>query len=604
MKKQMGKKGLLPSGTQNNKTSEAKPKFGNTIYNIIYLAFIIGLGSLIYSNSFNCSFHFDDLSNIVKNPKIQNLTNVTEWWNYNPNRPMAFLTFALNYHFNQQDVRYWHLVNLVIHLMNACLVYWLTKLIFSSQILNQSPILQYKNIIVFFTAILFVSHPLATGSVTYIVQRMTSLVTMFYLISILLYIKARLVDNNDVLKLQLFSGSFVSGLFAMLTKENAYTLPFSILLVEIFILDSKWVSFNYRDKRIKLIALVLLSFMVLLSLKFSTSIFKTLPPSLYNSFTITPLNYFLTQSSVIIKYIQLLFVPINLNLDYDYQISNSIFEVRTLLSFLLIVALMGFAKYLFKENRVISFCIFWFFLTLSIESSFIPISDLIFEHRTYLPSFGFFLGITSGLFIVFGQNYKYVAMTILIGIVITNSVQTYKRNLVWRNDFTLWNDVVFKSPNKARPYYNRGIALDRQGQLDKAIADYSKAIQINQNYTSAYSNRGLAYIRLKQFDRALADSRKAIEIDPKCATAFNNLGLIFDQQGQLNESVSQYSKAIELNPNYEEAYSNRGISYGKLEAWEKSIADFSKAIELDPTFKAAYANRELAYSKLRNGKGQ
>jgi hypothetical protein len=236
----------------------------------VALAIIILLGIKIYSNSFDCSFHFDDISRIVNNPDIRNLADVKAWWNTYPSRPVGMFTFALNYHFNQLDVRYYHLVNLIIHLINACLTGWLTLLIFSSPAMKDQPIAKDKKQLAFFTALLFVSHPLATQSVTYIVQRLTTLVAMFYLLSIAFYVKARLSDKGNRSKVLLFIGSLVSAVLAMLTKENAFTLPFTIVLIEFFFLRTKkQFSRNFRDYRVILLIAAFIGIIIIIPLKSS-----------------------------------------------------------------------------------------------------------------------------------------------------------------------------------------------------------------------------------------------------------------------------------------------------------------------------------------------
>ena len=129
MKKGQSKKAITKKISPAEKKVEKKNYF-----NLLGLIIIILLGIIIYSNSFNCSFHFDDFHNIVDNQKIQNLSDVKAWWNFVPSRPLGSLSFALNYHFNKLDVWYWHFVNLIIHLINTCLVWWFTILIFSSPI--------------------------------------------------------------------------------------------------------------------------------------------------------------------------------------------------------------------------------------------------------------------------------------------------------------------------------------------------------------------------------------------------------------------------------------------------------------------------------------
>jgi regulator of sirC expression with transglutaminase-like and TPR domain len=572
----------------------------NRYVDLAGLAIILILGVKIYSNTFDCSFHFDDYINIVNNTNIRNILDVKTWWNFNSTRPIGTFTFALNYHFNQLDIKYYHLVNLIVHLINTCLIWWLTLLIFSSPAMKDQPIAKDKKQIAFLTALLFVSHPLATQSVTYIVQRLTSMVAMFYLLSIALYVKARVSDKGNKSKAILIIGSMVSAVLAMLTKENAFTLPFAILLTEIFFLRTmKQFSINFRDYRVILITATLLGMIMIIPLKFSFSIFNPLPPMLGHAYTITSFNYFLTQFSVIVKYIQLLFLPVNQVLDYDFPISTTFFEIRTLLSFLVLLSLIVLAIFSFKRYRIISFGIFWFFLTLSIESSFIPISDLIFEHRTYLPSFGFFLILSSGIYLLFWNRYKYIAIAIFIIIIGSNSYLAYERNKVWKDDLTLWSDNVEKTPNLPRPLLTRGFVYGNLGQYDKAIADFSRVIEIDPKSKEAYYDRGIAYATIGQVNKSIADYSRLIEIDPRYAKAYSNRGADYFNLGQLDKAIADYTVAIAIDPNYPDAYYNRGLAYGKLGKWENAIADYTRLLEIDPNNSNAYSNRQDAYEKLQ-----
>lgn len=610
-------------------SASINPVRKNKYSKLIGLIIISLLGIIIYSNSFYCSFHFDDLLRIVQNTSIRNLADIKTWWNYYPTRPFGTFIFVLNYHFAQLDVWYWHLVNLIIHLMNACLIGWITLLIFSTPVLRDQPIARNKNILALVMALLFVSHPLATQSVTYIVQRLASTVALFYLLSIALYVKARLSNQWNIVRILLFTGSFISAVIAMLTKENAFTLPFAIVLFEFFFLRIKKPSINFKDYRVILFIGLFLSVILIIPLKMSLNIFKSIPSSYMNTVTITPLNYLFTQFSVIVKYIQLLFLPIHQNLDYDFPVSNSFFDWNTLLSFLFLGALIVLAILSFKKYRIISFGIFWFFLTLSIESSIIPIRDVIFEHRTYLPSFGFFLILSSGIYILLWKRFKNLAIFLFIIIIVSNSYLTYERNKVWKNDLTLWSDIVQKSPNKPRPLYNlgmvydyleqwdnsidvysravnvypkdldayinRGVAYGNLGHWDKAVADYTMAIGIDPKLTKPYSNRGIAYGNLQQWEKAAADDARAIELDPKSTVSFYNLGIADSYLGNWSKAIEDESRAIEIDPNYTNAYNYRGIAYGNLKQWDKSIIDFSKTLEIDPKFATAYYNRGNAY---------
>ena len=117
-------------------------------------------------------------------------------------------------------------------------------------------------------------------------------------------------------------------------------------------------------------------------------------------------------------------------------------------------------------------------------------------------------------------------MVIVLTMIIScNSVLTYQRNKVWKDEFTLWDDVIRKSPHKARPYNNRGFAYDEQGNFTQAISDYNKAIELDPEYAEAYTNRGVVYAKQGNFTQAMSDFTKAIELNPKLAEAYNNRGI-------------------------------------------------------------------------------
>ncbi|HOY31082.1 MAG TPA: tetratricopeptide repeat protein [Bacteroidales bacterium] len=575
----------------------------NKYADLLGLSLIMILGVIIYSNSFHCSFHLDDFSSIVHNDDRIKLIFETKyyWWFLKSTlRPLSIFSFAINYQISQFDVRSYHLVNLIIHLVNTYLVWRITVLLFSTPVMINNPISTHKKLLAFMVALFFVSHPLATQSVTYIVQRMNSMSAMFYFLSLVLYVKARLSDKSIKHKLFLFSGALIAAFLAFLSKENSLTLPAAIILSELFFLQKKKLSVILKDYRVLLSLIVFIVIIVFTLFKFSLKIFDPLPISASNAHNITSWNYLLTQFSVIVKYVQLLVLPINLNLDYDFPVSNNFFEWKTLLCFLLLLSLLTLALFLFKKHRIFSFGIFWFFLTLSVESSIIPLADVIFEHRTYLPSFGFFLILSTGIYIGLWNRSRYLAIAIVLIIAVSNSVLTYQRNKVWKDDVTLWSDVVSKSPDKARPYVNLGSAYGTIGDKNKAIYNFSKAIEISPDFLFAYWNRGLAYDELQQPDKALADYTKAIEIDRKCIDAYYNRGVVYDKLGQPDKAIEDYTKAIEIDPKtYVKSYNNRGVDYEKLGQWDKAIADYSKMAELEGWNARPLVNRGGVYIKTK-----
>ena len=218
---------------------------------------------------------------------------------------------------------------------------------------------------------------------------------------------------------------------------------------------------------------------------------------------ISRMDYLLTQFTVIATYIRLIFFPINQNLDYDFPIYNTFLTPEVFLSFLLLFSIFGLGIYMFLRSRthnstyrIIAFGIFWFFITLSVESSFIPLVDVIWEHRVYLPSTGFFIALTIGIFLLlnkFGQRKLHrIGVAIIVTVIIMFSVLTYSRNNIWSSEIALWQDNVEKSPQKARPHNNLGNVLYNQGRTEEAKEHYLHALRINPDYEEAHNNLGLA----------------------------------------------------------------------------------------------------------------
>jgi tetratricopeptide (TPR) repeat protein len=576
-------------------------QFMNKKYNLLFILTIFITGIIAYSNSFDCSFHFDD-GNIFHSSVTSGSASISDWLRLFPSRPIGILTFVLNYYFHGLDVWGYHLVNLIIHLTNAFLVWWLTWLTFSTPAMKDTEISRHKTMVAFLTGLLFVTHPLATQSVTYIVQRFASLATLFYLLSLILFVQGKLWQGDKNIPWFLFGGSIVCAVLGMLTKEIVFTLPFAILLYDYCFLKAAPWKLEIRDKSL-IISFIMLVIFILLFFRNSSvnpvSIFNPVPPVQGYPYSISMKEYFLTQFRVILTYIRLFILPVNQNLDYDYQISTSFFQLKTFLSFSLLLGILATGILMFKRYRLISFGIFWFFLTMSVESSIIPISqNVIFEHRTYLPGFGFFLALTGAFFYFFKERYLKIAVIIILTIASINTVLTYQRNKVWKNEYTLWTDCLKKSPNKARVNNNFGLVLFAEGKIEEAIDYYNKAMRITPDYIFFYNNRGAAYAKLGQYQRAIEDYNQAIRLKPDHSGAYYNRGLAYTDIGQYQQAIENFNTAIHLKPNNADAYNNLGTTYLKLGQYQQAIENCNQAIRLKPNDANGYYNRGIAYGKL------
>jgi tetratricopeptide (TPR) repeat protein len=235
-------------------------------------------------------------------------------------------------------------------------------------------------------------------------------------------------------------------------------------------------------------------------------------------------------------------LPVNQNLDYEYPLNHSLLEPRAFLSLFLLLALLTAAVKLWRiksssefrvpspqspvpspqspvpspQSRLISFGIFWFFLTLSVESSVIPIRDVIFEHRLYLPSVGFLIAGVS-LVLVAGQRLSVrfphagtvAALTLCLAALVLAGA-TFARNSVWRTEETLWKDSIRKSPGKARPWNNLGVTHAKQKRLPEAIHAMETAVRLDPYYLDGRLNLGQAYAEAERFTDAERELRIAV----------------------------------------------------------------------------------------------
>ena len=163
-----------------------------------------------------------------------------------------------------------------------------------------------------------------------------------------------------------------------------------------------------------------------------------------------------------------------------------------------------------------------------------------------------------------------------------------------------FDSVIKYAPEReyGEAYYNRGTCLGHLGRHEEAIADYTRAIELNPQYANAHNNRGNALDDLGRHEEALADYTRAIELNPQYAAAYNNRGAALDDLGRHEEAIADYTRAIELNPQYANAHYNRGNALGDLGRHEEELADYTRAIELNPQYAEAHYNRGVALGNM------
>ncbi len=526
---------------------------------------------LAYSNSFRAGWHFDDADHITGNPAIQikDLTRgsilsavyaaprVDETSPPSMYRPLATITFALNWYFGQEDVFGYHLVNIIIHLLAACL------LLKSICLLYRTPRLEScadgrEQHVALLAAALWAVNPLQTQAVTYIVQRMASMSAMFFMLALVLYLKGRL---SDKLKFQLlnFSGVVAAFIWALASKENAIVFPAALLLVEITFFGPNTLSGSFKKKVVAggiaaaasgLIGLLLLT--------------KGDPLSLFEGYAGRPYTLaerLMTQPRVLLFHLsQLIFPsPGRLSIQHDITHSLSLTDPWTTLPCIgMVLFMIGFSLYSIRRHPLLSFAVLFFFLGHVVESSILPL-ELVFEHRNYLPSMFLFLPLSAA--ILRAETYLRArrpdmvrAFRFLVALLVAAfCIGTYTRNTAWADEFALWQDALSKAKRFDRPYINLAGAYEQRGDFNEALNLYGQAL-------GKYSERKTDYQLV----------------------VLTNVGKIFFDRGDYSKAVELWSYAVNHVRDHALLRKNLALAHARLNEWDRAVTELDLALVQSP----------------------
>ena len=575
----------------------------------IVLFLIILATFSVYANSFQTPFEFDDHRHIAENNEIRDPANFLGLGDMLHRRTLVKLTFALNYWAHGLDVFGYHLVNIAIHAINGCLVYFLTLTILAAagQSYSAGPRPGGRErLMALFSALVFVTHPLQTQAVTYIVQRMTSMAALFYLAAVLLYLRGRMAmiagcrsrRRNAYLY---FSLAALSGILAVLCKQNAATLPGVVMVMEYLLFDRTMKGWM---KKLPWLAagVVLWGLLLLVTVGFFAAAGSDGTPVDLSSITrmtdqkISRWNYLCTQFNAVAIYIRLLVLPVRQNLDYMYPVKTGFFDGLTPVAFLFLAAVLAGGIRAVKKQPVTSLAVLWFFITLMVESSVIPIDDTLVEHRLYLPIFGFAL-LLPHLFFSRLSHRPAVVTTCCILIVILLSAGTVARNMVWSDEIIMWKDVIEKSPSNARAYNNLGWALTRQERYEEAVPVFTKSLKFDPDYAEAMSNLAFVFKSLDRLDEAEAVSLRALQLKPDYAKAHINLANIYMKQDRFQEAVRHFGRGLPTLPRDQDAHNNMGLALVSLDKIDEGISYYHQALALAPEDAEVLTNLGLALKK-------
>lgn len=540
----------------------------------IALAALAVLTFVIYSNVLHGPFIFDDGMYIVKNEQIKDISLL---WPPSP-RFLTFISFAANFAMGGLDTFGYHLVNVVVHVVNSALVFALALLLFKSPLLKEKGAYALPTAII--ASVLFAAHPVQTQAVSYITQRFASLTALFYLLSLVSYLKWRTSGGSG--RIFFYAVALVAAVAAQFTKETGFTLPAVIVFAEFAFFRTPAPA-----KRLAALAPFLLTMAIIPALMFGPELIASSGSGLSETTrklqlrdleTISRHDYLATQFRVVVTYFRLLVLPVRQNIDYDYPLLNSFFIPEVFISALFVMAVFAAGVILALRGRrsgalLAGFGIVFFFMAISIESSIIPIMDVIYEHRLYLPNAGaaiffaaIFMALAEAVRSRFAPKASILAFGVLAAVILAVplSAATWSRNNLWKDDISFWKDTVSKSPQKARVRNNLGTVLYKKGFTTEGMAEFKKAAELEPAFADAHYNLGNAYKDLGLMEQAITEFEAAVRYQPSKISARNNLGLAYYIVGRYEEAAFQFESILRSNPGDRKAMENLELVYSKM----------------------------------------
>lgn len=556
---------------------------------------VIALAGLIaYLNSVDIPFVLDDFGSISNNYAIHRLFDIAALWKFYANRIVLYFTLSLNYAVHDNGVAGYHVVNLLIHIINGLLLYAIVNRLLGLPHFTGKLLSRHRRLVSVSIAVLFTVHPIQVNAVSYVVQRTASLAATFYFAAVLLFIIYR--TNN---KIRHFILMMVFIFLAMFTKENTITIPFMLLLIELLFFTGSGRTAWY--KRVIIFLIIFATVPVIPGTNLLLKGYSQSDPniSFKASTSMDRMQYFYTELNVVLFYIRLMFIPDWQNFDYsnDWPVSKTIWDNYSYLSFAVWVLIGILALLLIKRNRLAAFGILWFFTGLAVESTFISIKDVYFEHRLYFPTAGFLMFLAGMIFyerkpLEAGRRRYCVKKPLLLYCVVTlvcyfvYTGLTIKRNYIYSDSIRLWTDVVEKAPGSDRSHSVLGTsylnAYDEKrkniGYLDLAEKEFIKSIDIYYYSSTAHTNLAKVYLLKGEYQKCIDEAQKSLNIT-KSEYAQFNIGSAYEKMGKTDEALKAYLEGYKVNSRSTFILKALGETYYKLGDYKNSIFYYEEYIK-------------------------
>ena len=526
---------------------------------------LVALTCLVYWNSFSGQFVFDDILQITDNPNVRQLWPLADW-----QRPLGYFTFQLNYAFGGLRPSGYHLVNLLVHVANGLLLFDLARRCIER--VGSEELRARGKYLAFAIAAVWLVHPLTTTAVTYTVQRLESLMALCFLGC--LYSLLRSADSKHTFSWRL--AAVVAMTLGVLTKEVMITcLPVAILFDRAFVVRS-WRGVWQRK-----------SFYVLLALPLAWTFItmRMTNAAEYNAGFgfrgVTPWEYLRTQPLVLLHYLRLTLWPDQLLLDYGWPVESEAFRIY--LPGALILALFVGALIVLWKNPPLGFVGIAAFLILAPSSSIMPIADLCFEHRMYLPLMCLaalaVVGVDAFIRTVAASEKRTpLAIGLLLLATASLGYRTMQRNADYANPIRLWEKNVAARPEHGRPHLLLAMLYDRAGRNADAGRQYQAAVAVKPTYHKGLLNLGGWHYRQGDFAQAADCFARATAVEPQHPAGYMQQGRALLEMGDAAAAKPLLEQSLQIDPANPVAL--RALAWLLSTARELELRDGASALNL------------------------
>ena len=576
---------------------------------LIFFAAISVLTFISFYPSLKCEFtNWDDGTYVTQNPMIWKLDgeSLKEIFttpvslNYHP---LTMLSLAIDYSFDRLNPYYFHLNNVLIHILNVLLVFIFIKMLIVGYNRRTGTEAFHPNPfnIALITAALWAIHPMRAESVTWVAERKDVLYMFFFLLSMIYYL--RYIDEK---KIKWMIICFIMFVCSCLSKGMGVVLPVVLVLIDWLYGDAKTTKQIFQSTIRK-------AHFFIAAIIFGVIAFKIQSQGAIASMETFSFSQRLTFGCYgFIMYIWKLILPINLSAFYPYPFTDAagnipaIYYASPLIVFLIAAAIIFLLWKNKTSGKILAFGFSFYFITIALVLQFISVGSVIMADRYAYASY-------TGIFFIIGYFYEYLktkfssavskaASGALILIVGYFSYLTHERAKVWTNADTLWTDAMNQFPFIEIAYENRGVFYKdlfektKDGKyLDMMLKDYVFVTEsLHSKNEKIWSNLGNLYGLRKEFDKSLNAYSHAIEISPDNSSTYLNRAITLSMMGQYEKALPDYDKSIELAPSEALTYKNRAYTLLQLGQHEKAVADYDKAIELFPYDTMSVLNRGIA----------